>query len=465
MRILAVEDDPQALEYVSDVLGRDHSVLGCAGGREALDALAREPFDLVLTDLSMAPPDGFEVLRAVQMMSPPPPVVVLTASNTAEAALQALRLGARDYLVKPLLPEQVRAAVAGFAAECAAAAGAVRSYGLAGSSPAIEKVRRLIPALSASREAVLILGETGTGKEVLARALHGHGPNRRGPFVAHNMAATPAELAESVFFGHVRGAFSGASADCPGLFELADGGALFLDEVDSFPLGLQAKLLRALESGRVQRLGSAQERAADARVIAASATDLGAMVAAGAFRADLFYRLRQLEVVLPPLRERPEDIPPLVDQFLDEIGAQLGRRPGVSPAAMKILQAHSWPGNCRELRNAIRSAVVLAGEGSILPGHLPRDLERRAGPPAPTTGTSLREVERDHIRRMLERAGGNLSRAARLLGIDRGTLTRRLRSLGLGHRPGAEPGAGGAASGGAPEGQGRGRTDEAERRA
>jgi DNA-binding NtrC family response regulator len=230
-----------------------------------------------------------------------------------------------------------------------------------------------------------------------------------------------------MFFGHVRGAFSGATGDHVGLFEQAGGGTLFLDEVDSFPLQLQAKLLRVLESRELQRIGSSVDRPVDVRIIAASATDLRARVTEGQFRADLYYRLGQLEVLLPPLRERPEDVAPMAQRFLDELAAETGRRPTLSRPALDALCGHAWPGNARELRHALRAAALLAGGGTILPSHLPRALRPEAGDVA-RSGT-LRDLEREHIQRTMERTGGNLSLAARLLGIDRGTLARKLRIL------------------------------------
>jgi DNA-binding NtrC family response regulator len=428
MRVLTVDDDPAVLAALVAVLEAEHEVVSCVGGAEALAALQARPYDLVLTDLRMPAPDGFDVLRAAQELTPAPPVVVLTGVDTARTALEALGLGARDYLVKPAEPADLLAAVARAGHELARPAEG-EDFGLAGRSSAIGGVRRLIPLLARSREGVLILGETGVGKDLLARVLHDHGPRSHGPFVAHNMAATPSELTESVFCGHVRGAFSGASADHVGLFEQADGGSLFLDEVDSFPLCLQAKLLRVLESGQVQRVGSTRERWVDVRVIAASATDLEQLVARSGFRADLYYRLCQLEVVLPPLRERPEDVPLLVRQFLDELARETGQPVRVSPAAEAILVRCKWPGNVRELRLSLRSAALLAGGGTILPSHLPRALRPTAGAIAPGRGcTTLCEVERDHIRRILDQVGGNRSLAARLLGIDRGTLARKMRA-------------------------------------
>jgi DNA-binding NtrC family response regulator len=433
VRILGVDDDEHGLGAMRAALGRDHDVACCASGAEAIAALRGRPFDLVLTDLSMPPPDGFDLLRAARGMPIPPPVVVITGLDTARTAVEAMRLGAVDLLVKPASTEAIREVVARIAAEqLGEEDDGEAATGLIGRSPGLRRVRRLLPLLSRSSETVLILGETGTGKELLARAIHENGPRRDSPLVAHNMAATPGELAESVFFGHLKGSFSGATADHAGLFETAEHGTLFLDEVDSFPLPLQAKLLRILEGGRVQRVGSSAERAVDVRIIAASAIDLVELVAAGRFRADLYYRLRQLEVTMPALRDHLEDLPALARHFLNEPRAGSGAAPRLSAATMDLLARHRWPGNCRELRNALRSAAVLAGEGPIEPAHLPRALLEAARKARPVdVPSTLVAAEREHIRQTLEHAAGNQSRAARLLGIDRGTLARKIRSLGL----------------------------------
>ena len=430
MRILVVDDDPGALRALGMMLERDHEVVACGCGASAIAALKECPVDLVLTDLGMPPPDGFDLMRVIHELEAPPPVAVITALDSARAAIEALRLGASDFLVKPAAREEVLEVVRRIA-ERRAGGAAAPVAGLVGGSPLLARVRAMAPLLARCRETVLILGETGTGKELLAQALHDLGPRRDGPFVAHNMAATPGELAESVFFGHAKGAFSGATADHAGLFEQAAGGTLFLDEVDSFPLGLQAKLLRVLEGGRMQRVGSGAERVVDARVLAASATDLGEMVAAGRFRADLYYRLRQLEVTMPPLRDHLEDVPALVQHFLADVASTTGQTPRVTPEAMDRLTRYAWPGNCRELRNAVRSAAVLAGPGPIQPGHLPAALRGSGAAAGPAPPSTLQAAEREHIRQMLERAGGNRSLAARLLGIDRGTLARKLRALDL----------------------------------
>ena len=432
MNALLIDDDPVTLGYLSQVLSRHHTVAAFTDGKDALAMLKPEAFDIVFTDLRMPPPDGFEVLRAARTLDPPVPVIVLTALDTARAAVDALRLGASDFLVKPARPEEIeramshaRPAGAGCCPGHDPTSPAGSEYGLIGDSAPMQLVRRLIPTLSQSRDSVLILGETGTGKELLARALHASGPRQGAPFIAHNMAATPADLAESLFFGHTRGAFSGATSDHPGLFEQADGGTLFLDEVDSFPGPLQAKLLRVLEGGCVQRVGSVAARPLDVRVIAASSTELGHQVSAGAFRADLYYRLRQLEVMLPPLRDRRCDIPILVRHFLGEL-ADSAPAARLETATMDRLLGYHWPGNVRELRSVVRSAVVLAGGGPIRVEHLQRALETDGPSMRQGCSDSLHAVEMRHILETLERLGGNQSLAARILGIDRGTLARKL---------------------------------------
>jgi DNA-binding NtrC family response regulator len=425
-----VDDDEAWLACLTRELSGDHGVVACAEGAEALRLLDGGGFDAVVADLTMPPPDGFDVLRAAQHLMPPPPVIVVSGLDSTRATLEALRLGARDFLMKPASFAAVRQALARVLCDPAGSARSEAEFGLVGGSPAIGRVRRLLPLLASSREAVLVLGETGSGKELFSQALHKLSPRHAGPFIAHNMAATPTELAESLFFGHVRGAFSGASADHAGLFEQAHGGTLFLDEVDSFPLALQAKLLRALESGRVQRVGAAAEIPTDVRLVAASAESLSARVTCGAFRADLYYRLRQLEVTLPALRERGEDVPELVEHFLDEMVREGSPRPRISGGAMEALQAHTWPGNCRELRHALRSAATLAQGGLVLPGHLPPSIVSAAGHGASSGPTALASVEREHILRVLEQARGNQSLAARWLGIDRGTLARKLAGIG-----------------------------------
>ena len=424
-RIMIIDDDAGALAFAARALSDSHDVVACLCASTALAQVAASRFDVLLTDLSMPATDGFEVLRSVAQLAEPPPVIVLTAMDRARATLDAMRLGARDYIVKPSTACEIRAAVERVVS---GGTGAPESahYGLIGSSPELARLRRMIPLLARSRESVLIIGETGTGKELFARALHDQSPRSSGPFIAHNAAATPSELAESLFFGHTRGSFSGAIADHAGLFEQAHGGTLFLDELDSLPLAIQPKLLRTLEGLRVQRVGGSGDRVIDVRIVAASSVDPGTLVERGQFRADLYYRLRQLEIVIPPLRQRLEDIPELAEHLLAESSREQGHPVALSAAAAGMLKAHDWPGNVRELRHALRGAATLADHGTILPQHLPRILQRVA-PRIGSQPHGLADAEHGAILRALESAGGNQSRAAMLLGIDRGTLARKLK--------------------------------------
>jgi DNA-binding NtrC family response regulator len=428
VRILLVDDEPASLAALAGFLRDEHDVDTCDSGSIALARLAEQTYQLLITDLSMPAPDGFDLLEAVPALAPGMPVVVVTGLDTARTAVQALRLGARDFLVKPASRDEVRELVRRFGSERDARDGNSQRFGLIGRSGPMRHIHQIVPLLARCRETVLITGETGTGKDLLARAIHAEGPRAAHAFIAHNMAATPEDLTESVFFGHVRGAFTGATQDQPGLFERADGGTLFLDEVDSFPLPLQAKLLRVLEGGVVRRIGARDESVVDVRVIASSAVALGDLAARNRFRSDLYFRLRQLEVTMPPLRDHLEDLPLLVEHFLAEFETAVPARPKVTEQAMGILRSHLWPGNCRELCHALRSAHLLAGGQPILPGHLPRALAGE-GATAAHGVLTLASAERGHILQALEQAGGNRSRAAKLLGIDRGTLTRKIRLM------------------------------------
>jgi two-component system response regulator HydG len=301
-----------------------------------------------------------------------------------------------------------------------------RSTEVVAESPAMQRCLVRVRDFADADAPVVILGESGTGKELIARALHANGPRRDRPFVAVNVAALPAELLESELFGHVRGAFTGATADRQGLLEAADGGTLFLDEIAEMPLPLQAKLLRALQEGEVRRVGETRTFGVDVRFVCATHRDLRRRVAEGAFREDLYYRLHVLVVRVPPLRERREDVLPLARSFL-----RGERRParGFSPEAERILLAHEWPGNVRELGNAVMHGAAVARGGLILPEHLPDEL---TAPPAapPAAARTLAEVERDHVLRVLEACGGSPVEAAKRLGIGRNTLWRKLRSYG-----------------------------------
>jgi DNA-binding NtrC family response regulator len=294
-------------------------------------------------------------------------------------------------------------------------------------SPAMQAVLRRVHDFAQADAPIVILGESGTGKEVVARAAHASSPRRARPFVAVNVAALPGELLESELFGHARGAFTGAGADKQGLFEAAAGGTLFLDEIAEMPLPLQAKLLRAVEGGEVRRVGETRAFGVDVRFVCATHRDLEQRVRAGQFREDLYYRLKVLVVRLPPLRERPEDVLPLARRFLSE---ERRPGPGFSPASERALLAYPWPGNVRELSNAVRHAAALARGGAIGPEHLPDELRAPPGRPAPAVGRTLAEVERAHVLHVLEACGGSQVEAAKVLGIGRNTLWRKLRAWG-----------------------------------
>jgi DNA-binding NtrC family response regulator len=438
-RILVVDDEQRLVKLlVSDLAARGHEALGAASGREALDRVRDEPFDVVLTDLRMSPVDGMQVLAGVRELRPETAVVLVTAYAEVQGAVEALKQGAYHYLTKPFNLDEVAHVV-----EQAAAAGDLRrenralrrTVGAVGSGPvlvgesaAMGELRRLIAQVAPTDATVLIRGESGTGKEIAAHAIHVASRRAQGPFVAVNCAAIAESLLESELFGYRKGAFTGADSDHAGLFEAARGGSLFLDEIGEAGAAVQAKLLRVLETRKISRVGDPAERDVDVRVIAATNRSLEEAIAAGDFREDLYYRLLIFPVDLPPLRERAEDIPLLIEHFL----ARLGRRDGGLPAAAAArLRAHGWPGNVRELRNLVERAHILAGGGAIDEAHVRVDVAARsAAAPAPDD-LNLDNNARRLIRTALQRAGGNKTQAAEMLGITRRTLYSRLELLGM----------------------------------
>ncbi len=442
--VLVVDDDASNLSSVQKILQREGlDVLGVSDGREALAILRRERVAVLLTDLMMPGVDGMELLRACQTTSPGTAVVVMTAYGTVETAVAAMKEGAHDFITKPLRRADVVRAVMRSMDRAALhfenmslreeLERAGRSRDIVGTSPAIRRAVELLEQVAPARTTVLLQGESGTGKEVAARALH-RLSGRKGPLVAVNCAAIPENLLESELFGHERGAFTGAVAATLGKFQQADGGTLLLDEIADLPLGLQAKLLRVLQEGEVQRVGSAVPMRVDVRVVAATNRDLEAEVAAGRFRSDLFYRLHVICVEMPALRERGEDIPGLAQHFLRRFAAV--NHKGllvISPEAMAALQAYTWPGNVRELENAMERAVVLARGDTIGPGDLPERIVRAEGGSRILTisvGTPLEEIERLAIAETLKLTGGDKRRAALLLGIAVRTIYRRLGEQG-----------------------------------
>ena len=444
-KILLVDDETRMVTLLRSALAyRGHEVTGVTDGQAALDLVAAEFFDLVLTDLRMEPVDGMAVIAGVQEHSPETVVVVLTAYGDVETAVASLQAGAYHYLTKPINFDEVAHVV-----EKALSEGALQSEnralrtmvrrlgdqsGLIGSAPATVHLRDMIAKVAPSEATVLIRGESGSGKEVAARAIHEASERRHGPFVAVNCAAITESLLESELFGYRKGAFTGADSDREGLFEAARGGSLFLDEIGEAGAGVQAKLLRVLEERKLNRVGDPREREVDVRVLAATNLPLEQAIADGRFRKDLYYRLLVFPVDVPPLRDRAGDIEVLATHFL----TRLGRGNVTLPAAtVSRLRTHTWPGNARELRNLMERAHILAGARDIADEHVVIDVRTAERPgqddDAPEPGDlDLDNHTRYLIRAALTRAGGNKTLAASMLGITRRTLYSRLKLLGLG---------------------------------
>jgi DNA-binding NtrC family response regulator len=443
-RILFIDDDPAGREVALFNLRKaGYEVAAASDGAEGLSAFAATPFDLVITDLKMPGVPGMEVLRKVRARAPDVPVLVITAFGNVETAVAAMKEGAYDFIGKPFHRDQLLLAVEKalerrrLAAEVRdlriRAAGVGREVVVA--SPAMRRLLELGDRVAATDATVLITGESGTGKELVARRIHVRSARAEGPFVAVNCAAIPAELLESEMFGHARGAFTGAVKDRPGRFRQADRGTLFLDEVAEIPVALQGKLLRTLQEKAVDAVGADEPVPVDARIVAATNRDLPARIREGTFREDLFYRLNVVELPVPPLRERPEDIPLLVASFLAELAP--GRDIAIPPAVMEELVRRPWPGNVRELKNACERMVVLCAGDEVSPADLPA-VPRGAGedasaewPPLPAGGLSLVDLEKRLIERALRLKGGNITQAAAYLRIPRHILVYRLEKYGI----------------------------------
>jgi DNA-binding NtrC family response regulator len=456
--LLVVVDDEQG---ILDVVGRfarrtGFDVLTCSGGREAIELLQMKRADLVMVDLRMPDVGGLDVLRAIRETDPRCQAVLMTGYASVDTAVEAIKLGAMDYLSKPIDFGRLEQMLTGLRDEIerrrnlltmeSDVARRLEFCGMIGRGPAMQDLFGMIRRLAPHVRTALITGETGTGKELVARALHKTGPRRERRFVTVNCSAVVETLFESELFGHMRGAFTGATDHKPGLFELADGGTLFLDEIGELPLSVQAKLLRVLELGEVHRVGSLDPRRVSVHVIAATNRDLRAEVAAGRFRSDLYYRLNVVEVRLPPLRDRREDIPYLTASFVRATSERL-QKPllGLSAGAERLLALAPWDGNVRELRNVIERACILADGEFITEREVSISMPsvqaavsaattgRAVAVPSDAAGTGdlLVTVEREHIQRALERAHGNKKAAARMLGLSRRALYRRLERLDL----------------------------------
>jgi DNA-binding NtrC family response regulator len=446
-RLLLVDDDEEACRLLGEVLEREgYTVERALSVDAALRALDRDgPFDAVLTDLRMPGASGLDLLRTVRSRDPRALVFVLTAFGDAAAAGEAIRAGAYDFISKPYDLPTLRVAIARALerrrlapplAQEAAARGP-RGPVVIGHSPAIIEVMKTVARVATSQATVLLTGETGTGKELIARAIHDYSDRAARRFVAVNCSALAEGVLESELFGHLKGAFTGAGVTRAGLFREADGGTIFLDEIGDVSPGLQTRLLRVLQEREITPVGADIPVRVDVRVLAATHQDLEALVKQGRFREDLYYRLKVVTVKLPPLRERLQDLPLLVHHFLRDLAAQHSREPvALDPEAESLLLAHSWPGNVRELVNVLERALVLAAQGVIGPEHLTSEL--REGSAAPRDGLPsltpalrpLAEVEREHVLGVLQSTGGNREHAARILGISRRTLVRMLQRWG-----------------------------------
>ncbi|MFL5425976.1 MAG: sigma-54-dependent transcriptional regulator [Myxococcales bacterium] len=448
--LLLVDDEPANLDSLERIFAREgYKTQRAETGAAALAALRDKPADVVLTDLMMPGMSGQELLRAVKAVAPDAEVVLMTAYGTVEAAVAAMTDGAYDFLTQPLTRhavlksvsqalekrrlvlenKQLRARLAGVASP------------IVGQSPALRSTLDIIRQAAPSSATVLLLGESGTGKELFARALHEHSTRAQAPFVPINCAAIPDTILESELFGYERGAFTGAVARKEGRIERAQGGTLFLDEIGELSLGVQVKLLRFLQEGEIERLGGTSPVKVDSRVVAATNRDLASAVQSGKFREDLYYRLNVIQVILPPLRERLEDIPLLADHFVGKYAAKNGKQfSGITPSALEALEAYPWPGNVRELEHAIERAVVLSSGSEIDIDALPQPVLQaaRGGPRGPIPaalegrtlsiplGTTMEEIELRVIRETLRHTKGDKNLAAQLLGIAARTIYRKL---------------------------------------
>jgi two-component system, NtrC family, response regulator HydG len=459
-RVLVVDDEPTLLRALEALLKKKgYEVVGLDSPIAATQRLAAEDFDVALLDIKMPQLSGLELLNAVKHRRPEIEVIMMTGHATVETALQAVKGGAYDYLTKPFEDvEQVARSVAK-AAERKALWDRNRQLenqlrereglppdGLVGASPPVREVQRMIDAVAYSATTVLITGESGTGKELVARALHGRSPRKSQPFVALNCGALTETLLESELFGHIKGAFTGAQRDQKGLFDAADGGTIFLDEIGDIPLSTQVRLLRVLQEGEIKRVGSADSVKVDVRVLAATHRDLPKLVKSGRFREDLFYRLNVINIPLPPLRERAEDVPLLAHHFLRRYADRLGKRvKTLTPEALELLCGYRWPGNVRELENAVERAVVLCRGDAVTPADLPPAVTGRTAPlvrEVPSGGEeqhwltqsyatakeqALRRFEKSYVEALMKACDNNISAAARKAGMDRSNFKRVLR--------------------------------------
>ncbi len=448
-KILIVEDEKGMNEVLTILLTTEgYSVVSAYRVEEAIQHIETDIFDLVITDIKMPGGSGFDVLRKVKELSPSTMVIMITAYGTEEDTIKALKMGAYDYIHKPFQVEEIKIVIQralekkALQKEIQRLKETISKTGrldeIIGKSPKMLRLMQAIPKIARSDSNVLITGESGSGKELFARAIHNHSLRAKGPFVAINCATIPEGLLESELFGFMKGAFTGATHNKEGLFETARGGTLFLDEIAEMPLSIQAKLLRVIETGTFRRLGGVSDIKADVRIIAATNKDLKKEVSSGRFREDLFFRLNVVPVNIPPLRERKEDIPLLVGHFLKKFNAPNVRVP---PETMRILERYHWPGNVRELENLIERLLLLTEKEIILPEDLPVEIRQKTDtseriPELTEDGINLErlleDIEISYLKKALELSGGVKTKAAELLGLTFRSFRHRLQKYNLG---------------------------------
>ena len=446
-RILVAEDDDVMRKSLSALLKKENCLVDEAGdGHEGISMATETAYDLVITDLKMPGKDGIELLRSVKSVHPQTAVIVITAYATIDTAIQAIKDGAEDYLPKPFNLDQIRHVVRRVLEKKMLLAentflkkelkGRYQFENIIGKSPRMQRVFEMMAKVADSKATVLVSGETGTGKELVARALHYNSSRCGEIFLPVDCVSLSENLLESELFGHIRGAFTGAIRDKKGIFEIADHGTIFLDEIGDISPSLQQKLLRVLDEGMIQPVGSTDRQTVDVRVITATNRNLEKMVESGTFRQDLFYRLNVVAIELPPLRERTEDIVLLATHFLEKYCKESGKPlSGISGEALRLLEEYEWPGNVREIENIIERAVLMESSREITPDSLPEKIARRrsmpTGDPDPLILKSLEDMARSHVATVLEKTGGNRTKAADILGIDRTTLWRMMKKLGM----------------------------------
>jgi DNA-binding NtrC family response regulator len=451
--ILVVDDEPLVRRSLSEFLTlQGYTVSIAANGREALDCLRSYTADIVITDLKMPEVNGLQLLKHIKKAHPETCVIMVTGFASIESAVEAIREGAYDYVTKPIVDNEIKLVIERLIQqkqlqeeniklkEQLAVTQRQRFHNIVGKDEKMQKIYTLIEAIATTRATVLIHGESGTGKRLIAHAIHKYNEEERDkPFIEVSCGALTETLLESELFGHVRGAFTGAIKDKPGRFSLANGGSIFLDEIDAFTPALQVKLLRVLQEGEFERVGDNKTAKVDVRVIAATNQDLEQLIAQGKFRKDLFYRLNIISIEIPPLRERKQDVPLLVDDFIKKHSRHIRKKiEGVSSQAMETLMAYSWPGNIRELENVIERAIILTKGPAIVPEDLPDSLNHRKEKEALLEGNNLlklkealKDPEKELILKALESVNWNRNEAAKILGINRTTLYKKMHKLGL----------------------------------